>query len=204
MRQWFCWASRETPNKTTVASITPLRNVCTFSASTCRATQSHCRATQSHSKPPVQPLKPLKATLRFPNATVEPLRATQRIHREPLKKLRKATKSHRAPHRATEKSCSFLKIPSSRVTGVQLLHVRGDRCPLVPRPRFLLAHRSWSRGCIGQLFNLRAHRKQQHTHHGSQRTCYTPIVAHKKHGHTHRSTATVPLILPAHVVQSCW
>ena len=36
------------------------------------------------------------------------------------------------------------------------------------------------------------------------KTCYTPIVAHKNHGHTHRGTATVPLILLAYVVQSGW
>ena len=27
------------------------------------------------------------------------------------------------------------------------------------------------------------------------KTCYTPFVAHKNHGHTHRGTATVPLTL---------
>ena len=34
--------------------------------------------------------------------------------------------------------------------------------------------------------------------------CYTPFVAHKNHRDTHRGTASVPLTLPAEVVQSGW
>ena len=32
----------------------------------------------------------------------------------------------------------------------------------------------------------------------------TPTTALTNHGRTHRGAATVPLILPTHVVQSCW
>ena len=38
-RQWFHWASHETPNKTTVAQFTPSRNVCTFCN---KHLSSHC------------------------------------------------------------------------------------------------------------------------------------------------------------------
>ena len=111
--------------------------------------------------------------------TVEPPRG----HCEPLKapasyseKPQKATTSHSKALRNATKATFVFPIPCSRVA--------------------LLAHRPWSRGYFGQLFLFCArppHRKQQQH----------PTTAHTNHGHTHRGTATVPLILPAHVVQSC-
>ena len=52
----------------------------------------------------------------------------------------------------------------------------------------------------------RVHRtgNSNHTHHGRQKTCYTPIAGHKNQGHTIAARPLSPLMLPAHVLQSHW
>ena len=171
MRQWLCWASREK-----------------------RIRRRHY-VFQKHI---TQPLMPLKATSRCPNATVEPLRATESHCRATSRKKKSALlfpfrtflESHSEPLRATEKSGSFL-IPSSRVTGSSTskfaddgsgtFTVEVDRGPFVP-----CARRFCSRivlGRAGALVSCCArspHQNQQHT--WLTKTCYTPIAAHRNHG----------------------
>ena len=76
----------------------------------------------------------------------------------------------------------------------------GDRCPLVPwasaRASFVVARVHWSIVPFARAST--APKPATHTSRLTK-TCYTPIVAHKNYGHTHRGTATVPLILPAPV-----
>ena len=107
-----------------------------------------------------------------------PLEAT----REPLRATEKPLSLHSEPQRM---SFTFFKfqvrgwqdpaLASSRLTGVLHVHVRW----------LLLAHRSWSRWCLGQLFHFRVcrpHRTKTAT--TSVTACYTPIAARKNHGHT--------------------
>ena len=130
----------------------------------------------------------------------------------PIKPPRNVCTESHCPLRATEKQLSSHSKPRARHSEPLKCHVTGLG---LPRSRVtgpvssmfsvaLLAHRSWSRECPGQLFHFRArqpHRKQhKHQSRLTNETCYTPMAAHTNHGHTHRGTATVPLILPSHEV----
>ena len=97
----------------------------------------------------------------------EPLKATVSSH---LEKPQEAASSHFEPWK------SHVRFVNSKFAG--------DRGAAVPCSRLLLAHRSWSRGCIGQLFHLSARPP-----HLNQQLAAQP---------------TVLLILLAHVVQSGW
>ena len=146
MRQWFCWASRETPNRTH-----------------CRTHHAIRKRHYVFQKHIAQPLKPLKATLRFPKATVEPLlgkkvrcycrygpfgKATPSPS-ESLRATEKAQKSNKKQQTATTSQFGPLKshvrvtggraLARSRVTGVRWFHVGGGSA----RASFLVARVPW-------------------------------------------------------------
>ena len=120
---------------------------------------------------------------------------TQHAIKKRLYVFKKHMSSHSKPLKATVSHITFSKShwratpshskPLSSHVEPLKSHVRFlnskfavDRRPFVPCSRwFLLAHRYWSPGCIGQLFNFRArppHQNQQHTHHGSRKLVTHP------------------------------
>ena len=148
--------------------------------------------------------------------TVEPLREATQSHHEPLtssEKPQKTTASHgkvifvfQIPRLRGDR-CPALAT-SSRVTGVWDSHVRrwhGSVSSMSvvasARASFLVARLRCSIVPIARAST--APKTATHPPRLTE-TCYTPIAAHKNRGHTHRGTTTVPLILPAQVVQSGW
>ena len=153
-------------------------------------------------------------------ATVEPLLGKEsalpllpgKCHTEPLRATQ-AERNSEKPQQVTATYFEPLKchvsfsnakfagdrgpaLARSRVTGVRPFHVRGGFCS-----RIVLGRVPWSVVPLARAFT--APTTATHTSR-FEKTCYTPMVAHKNHGLTHRRTATVPSTVPAHMVQSDW
>ena len=159
MRRWFCWA--HAIKKRMCVFQNTLRSHWSHSQShwihwksDSFSPKSHCQAIPSHWMPLSSHSEPLRS-------------ATQQF--------RKATRSHRDPLEATEKSCSFFHIPSSRVTSVRHLHVCGWQGSVrsmfmvaSARASFLVARVLWSVVPIAHASTA----PKTATH--IARNCYTP------------------------------